>query len=234
MQGNPSDLLTFVRTALEAAADPARAAKMASYLKTEMPMFGASRPEQKRVAAAAARAYPAGDPAQLEAQVRALHAQPHREEKAVALDLCQRYKRLRSADLLPLYADLIRAGAWWDLVDGVATHLVGDALASERARVTPELDRWMSDPDLWIRRSAVISQVRHKDGTDAELLFRLCAQGAPERTFWMRKAIGWALREYAKTAPDAVQAFLDAQGDALSGLSRREAARGVAMGHRPR
>ena len=128
-----------------------------------------------------------------------------------------------TAESLPLYLHMVRDGAWWDLVDEIASHLIGEVWLKERAVVEPLADTWVEDEHLWIRRVAIIGQLRHKEHTDADRLFRYCASLAHEREFFIRKAIGWALRQYGRTDPDAVRAFVHAQGDHLSGLSRREA-----------
>ena len=87
------------------------------------------------------------------------------------------------------------------------------------------LNRWIDGEDMWLRRSAILCQNRHKERTDQEMLFDFCLRRAHEKEFFIRKAIGWALREYARTRPEEVRAFLLEHGDKLSGLSRREAAK---------
>jgi 3-methyladenine DNA glycosylase AlkD len=130
---------------------------------------------------------------------------------------------------MPLYRRLIVEGAWWDFVDEVAVRLVGRVLRDHRRQLTATIRTWAADADMWIRRAAIISQVGHKDQTDPVLLFELCETCAHEREFFIRKAIGWALREYAKTAPDTVREFALAHRAELSGLSFREATKHLAV-----
>ena len=92
-------------------------------------------------------------------------------------------------------------GAWWDHVDEVAAHLVGGVLAGHRTEVTPVMRAWARDDDLWVRRTAVLSQVRHEADTDTDLLHDVIEANLDDRSFWLRKAIGWALREYSRTEP---------------------------------
>jgi 3-methyladenine DNA glycosylase AlkD len=87
------------------------------------------------------------------------------------------------------------------------------------------MNAWIDDPNMWIRRVAILSQLRHKAETDEAQLFRYCLGRAHEKEFFIRKAIGWSLRDYAHAAPERVRAFLAAHEGALSGLSRREAAK---------
>ncbi len=119
-------------------------------------------------------------------------------------------------------------GAWWDHVDEVAAHLVGGVLAGHRPEVTPVMRAWARDDDLWVRRTAVLSQLRHQADTDTALLHDVVEANLDDRSFWLRKAIGWALREYSWTNPVWVRAEVDLLGERLSGLSRREATRRLA------
>ena len=148
---------------------------------------------------------------------------PHREEKYLALGIVTTYKQFITLKRLPLYQRLIVEGAWWDLVDDIAARAVGTVWLNERSKSTRIMSEWIDDPDMWLRRTAIIGQLKHKDQTDEQLLFDFCAKRAHEKEFFIRKAIGWALREYAKTSPESVRAFADAHRSDLSGLSFREA-----------
>lgn len=217
-------LVAEVQRALSALADPEKAAPMQAYAKSEMPFYGVKAPE-RRAATKAALSMKPPDRETYARAVLALWALPHREERYVALDLAMKHKRYITADSLPLYERLVREGQWWDLVDPVASHLVGGALLKQRAVVAPVLERWIEDEDLWIRRTAVLAQLTHKRETDLEQLFRFCLARAHEREFFMAKAIGWALRQHAHTDPDVIRTFLAEHGAELQPLSRREASK---------
>ena len=126
---------------------------------------------------------------------------------------------------LDLYRRLIVEGAWWDLVDEVAINCIGIAHLRERAEVAPTIEAWVDDDDMWVRRTSLISPIKHKGETDHATLFDHCLRRADEKEFFIRKAIGWTLREYAKTDPDRVRNFVVANRDRLSRLSFREAAK---------
>lgn len=222
-----SELTDAASTALAERANPEFAVSMAAYMKTEMPFYGVKRPELKKMARELKNRFVPADRAEYEANVRALWALPHREEKYLAIMYARAFRAYQDADSLPLFEQMIRQGAWWDFVDDIAANLVGTAWLKDRARVEVEMDRWIADDDLWIRRSAVIGQLKHKDRTDTERLLRYCRIGAPETVFWMRKAIGWALRTHSRHDPQLVRDFLEEMGDRLSGLSRREASKYV-------
>ena len=121
-----------------------------------------------------------------------------------------------------MYEEMIVSGAWWDYVDELAIRRIGPILRSARARVTPVMLGWAAGRNLWRRRTAIICQVGAKADTDTDLLTRAIEPAIAEPEFFLRKGIGWALREYAKTAPDWVRSFVD-EHPGLSGLSRREA-----------
>ena len=129
--------------------------------------------------------------------------------------------------MLGLYEEIIRTGAWWDLVDGVA-HRLGDLLQAHRAKLTPLLGRWSRDDDFWVRRAAITAQLGAKAATDTALLGAVIEANLNDPEFFIRKAIGWALRQYARTDPAWVRAFVQRHWDELSPLSRKEALRNLA------
>jgi 3-methyladenine DNA glycosylase AlkD len=152
----------------------------------------------------------------------------YREERYVAIDLTgyRAYARWQEPALLRLYEEMIVTGAWWDYVDEIAIRRVGPILRADPAAVTPIMTRWSRDADLWRRRTSVICQVGAKANTDTTLLTRTIEATLDEPDFFLRKGIGWALREYAKTNPDWVRQFVGDHPD-LPALSRREALRRI-------
>ena len=216
-------LTDFVSEELAALADPHTAAGMAAYMKTDMPFYGVKKPQRVPVFKAMLARYPLHSRAEYSAAVKALWERPHREEKYTAIGLAAAYPQYVTVVSVPLYKRMIVEGAWWDFVDGIAADLIGSVLRKDRTRMSAITDRWIGDDDMWLRRTAIICQLRHKADTDEARLFRYCHQRAHEKEFFIRKAIGWALREYAKTAPADVRAFVLAHRDLWSGLTYREA-----------
>jgi 3-methyladenine DNA glycosylase AlkD len=159
------------------------------------------------------------------AGVEALWAQPYREEKYMAIEYGGLFPAFHTAEEAPLYERLAREGAWWDLVDLVMGALASPTMLRDRKAMRKHTDRWIDDPDLWVRRLALLAQIKHNAETDAKLLFRYCLRRAPDNEFFIRKAIGWALRDYSWTNPDAVRAFLDEHGARFSALTVREASK---------
>ncbi len=231
--GADDRLVRELRGRLAAAADPTRAPAMQAYMKSELPYYGVPAPACRVIFREVLAAHPLTDRAAWRATVHALWDDAsHREERYGALALVRHrtYAAHRDHTALPLYRHLVVTGAWWDLVDDVATHLVGPLLLACPAQVRPALVGWATDDDRWLRRTSVICQLGAKEATDLGLLTLAVEANLDDRDFFLRKAIGWALRQYARTDPSWVQAFVAAHDDRISALSRREALKHAGVG----
>jgi 3-methyladenine DNA glycosylase AlkD len=123
---------------------------------------------------------------------------------------------------------MIVSGAWWDHVDEISIRLVGPLLRAHPEQVAAAVRRWSRDPDRWRRRAAVICQIGSRDATDTALLAECILATVDDPDFFLRKGIGWALREHAKTDPGWVRRFTTSYRSRLSPLSLREATRTLA------
>lgn len=222
------ELAAFVQREFQGLADPAKASQMQAYMKTEMPFYGINQPERDRVSRRFKEAFPPATETEWRTAIRTLWTLPHREEKYAALDYAAMFPEFRQPAAMDFFGQLAREGAWWDLVDFVATRLVSPTLLNHRHAVRPVIDRWVRDDSLWLRRTALLSQLKHKAHTDERQLFGHTLLRRGETAFFIRKAIGWALRDYSSTAPQAVLGFLEQHGAELSRLSYREAAKRLA------
>lgn len=215
-----------LRAGLAAAADPAAAPAMQAYMKSDLPYYGVRASSCRAVCTSVIAAHPLPDRAAWLAAVRRLWDEvTHREELYAALALLRdrRYAGHRDPGVLPVYRHVLVTGAWWDVVDDTAAHLVGPLLLAHPAEVGPVLRAWAVDEDRWLRRTAVIAQLMAKERTELDLLTTAIEANLDDRDFFLRKAIGWALRQYARTDPDWVRAFVSDHAERLSPLSRREA-----------
>ncbi|MFA7248533.1 MAG: DNA alkylation repair protein [Dehalococcoidia bacterium] len=222
-------LIEAVRAGLRAAADPAKAPRMQAYMKSEMPYFGVGSPEQARLFGAVFPAHRLPDFEAWRDTLLALWREAaHREERYAALDLAGRraYAAYLTRDALPVFEEFIVTGAWWDYVDETA-HLVGEVLRGDRVWMSREMRAWSRDADPWKRRVSIICQLRFRDATDLDLLYTCIEANLDDRAFFIRKAIGWALRQYAWVDPDEVVRFVTAHADRLSPLSKREALKNI-------
>ncbi len=216
-------LAAFIVERLAAAADPEKAGPMAAYMKTDMPFHGVQKAGRVPILRDAVKRFPPSNREDYRCAVLALWSQPHREEKYLAIGYARAFPRYVTLSSVPLYRRMIVEGAWWDLVDETAIHLVGRVMLRQRAAMTPRIETWIDDRDMWLRRTSILAQIGHKEDTDADLLFDACERRIHETEFFIRKAIGWALRDYARTDPDAVATFVTEHRGDLSGLSYREA-----------
>lgn len=195
-----------------------------------MPFLGVSSTEQKRIWRDVFPAHPLTSAADWRQVALTLWRDAtHREERyaAIALADMPRYKPYRTRAALPMLEEMIVTGAWWDLVDALATHHLGDVLRSDPAHVKPLMRRWAKDHDMWKRRAAILCQIRQKDETDLTLLYACIEPNMDHRDFFIRKAIGWALRQYAWVNPREVTRYVEANRARLSPLSVREALKNV-------
>jgi 3-methyladenine DNA glycosylase AlkD len=220
-EGLPATIMDRLVTTYGSARDPERAAPMAAYLRDQFPLLGIPAPTQKLLA----RQVLAGLGTPTEDELRDVCLRcwelPEREYQYFGCGLARRYARVCSAGFLPTAEHLITTKSWWDTVDALAAHLVGPLV--RRHGLAGAMDGWIETDRLWLIRTALLHQLTYAGNTDADRLFRYCLRRADHTDFFIRKAIGWALRQYARTDPAAVRAFVAEHRDRLAPLSVREA-----------
>ncbi|MBM7466823.1 3-methyladenine DNA glycosylase AlkD [Microbacterium esteraromaticum] len=213
-------LVVSIRTALRQAADPSIAPGQQEYMKSAMPFLGVRVPAVRALVREATRdAIEA--PELLDAALALWREAAFREERYAALVLVALKPLRGDATLLPVHEEMIRTGAWWDLVDEAA-HRLREIFDVDPELMAVEMRVWADDDDLWVRRAAIISQIGRRDATDLDVLEYAILASVEDPEFFLRKAIGWALREYGKHDPDWVRTFVSEHPE-LSPLSRREA-----------
>ncbi|MBK9177908.1 MAG: DNA alkylation repair protein [Flavobacteriales bacterium] len=206
-------------------ADRGNAATMQAYMKGIAPFFGI-KAEERRALLEEHIALHGGPPVdELPAIVRAAFACKEREMHHTAVDLLMKIAKKLTPDDLPLLEELITTKSWWDTVDALAVHVVGVVLKRYPKEITKWNKRWISSKDMWLNRTAILFQNRWKIDTDKDLLFANIDRHAAHTDFFIRKAIGWALRELSATDPKAVKEFVKSRS--LSPLSEREALRKI-------
>jgi 3-methyladenine DNA glycosylase AlkD len=223
-------LVAAVREALERAADPDRAVRARAYMKSAVPFRGVPVPQVRRLTTALLADHPLPDRPTWHDTVLALWDEAaYREERYAALALVRGRAAAPFQDLaaLDLYRHLVVTGAWWDLVDELA-HAVGAVLRRAGPPAAVVVRAWSRDDDLWLRRVAILSQLGFRSATDTALLADCIEVNLADREFFVRKAIGWALRDLARADPGWVSAYVAAAGDRMSPLSRREATKHLA------
>jgi len=224
-----SRLLPRLRASLKAQADPARALGMQAYMKSTMPYHGVRMPQVRAAAVSTFAKAEFKTCAEWRSEVLAIwRGAKFREERyaAVMLAADRRYSACRTPEATPMLEEMVVTGAWWDHVDAIA-HVVGEILRNHPEPMKRLMRAWSTDTDRWKRRVSIICQLSLKKDTDLELLYANIEPNLGDRDFFIRKAIGWALRSYAWTDPVAVARYVRKNEARMSGLSRREALKNV-------
>lgn len=212
-----------LRLAFEAQADEQVAAGMQAYMKNQFPFLGIKKPVRSAIEQTFRPVFKVLSLAEYETVIRQLWHLPYREFQYAAMELMRLRVREWSEAQVPLLEALISEKPWWDTVDFIAAHPVGTLLRQQPELRKALIAKWTATGNLWFRRTCILFQLRYGHQTDQQLLFDLCTRYAGEKDFFLRKAIGWALRQYSKSNPDAVSKYIQQQP--LSGLSLREASK---------
>lgn len=222
-------MIEALRRELAAAADPQKALAMQAYMKSTMPFRGVSSPGVAAICKKVFAEHPLdGCRHWRETVLNLWRSARFREERYAAIALLRdlRYRDCLDPRLMPVVEEMVVSGAWWDLVDSLA-HVVGQLLRTHPRQMRPLMRKWSEDPNLWKRRISIICQLGIKRETDLELLYANIEPNLADRDFFIRKAIGWALRQYAWTDPQEVARYVRRNEERLSPLSRREALRNI-------
>lgn len=223
------ELIAAIRAVLERNANPEIGEQQQAYMKSTLPYRGIKMPHLRKLMQPLLTEHTLRSHDEWESTIRELwDSATHREEwyAAIAIARYGRYREYRrSLQALPLFEHLIRAGAWWDVCDEIAQHLVGEVVMQHREDASAVMRSWSTDDDLWIRRCSILSQGTHREKTDPQLLRDCILPSIDDEDFFSRKAIGWALRDYSRFDPEFVRTFVAEFEDRLSPLSKREALR---------
>ncbi|MGW2704812.1 DNA alkylation repair protein [Streptomyces sp. NPDC001340] len=209
-----------------AAADPARAAAMRAYMKDVAPFLGIPTPDRRTLSRTVLAGTPRPDEADCIAIALRCWLLPEREYHYFAVDYLRRHAARCTSAFLPVARHLITTVSWWDTVDLLAAHVVGALVAADPG-LTADMDAWITDDDLWVARTALLHQLRYKERTDTDRLFAYCLLQSGHPDFFVRKAIGWCLREYAKTDAESVRGFLERERSRFAPLTVREALKNI-------
>jgi 3-methyladenine DNA glycosylase AlkD len=208
---------------LRAQGSPERARQEKRYLKSSLAFHGATLPQIERTVRAFTVEWPISDHDRLVALATTLWEAPVHERRMAAVTLLERHRQLLGVDDLDLLERLIRESKTWAYVDALAANVVGPICAGA-AEAGPVLDRWAGDDDFWVRRSALLSQLRPlRDGAPLGRFARYADAMLDEKEFFIRKAIGWVLREAGRRRPAEVRDWLAPRTQRASGVTMREA-----------
>jgi 3-methyladenine DNA glycosylase AlkD len=234
-RGDPTALAAGIERELRAAGDPDRAVKEKAYLKSDLEFIGTGVPALRALARRVARERPPHGHDDVVALVEALWQPPVHERRMIAVEFLRLYASRLEANDIHLIERLIRESRTWALVDTLAEHVAG-GLVEHHPRLATVLDRWATDEDLWVRRSAMLTLLGPlRRGTGDFARFARYAEAMlDEREFFIRKAIGWILRETSKKEPDRVSEWLEPRANRASGVTLREAVKYLSEEQRER
>jgi 3-methyladenine DNA glycosylase AlkD len=219
-----------LRKALRRAGDSVRAGAMQAYMKSAMPFHGVPTPLLRQVCEATFADLQFATSLQWQAQVLDLwRAARFREERYAALHLAgdKRAKSFQTPSAMNMYDELIVTGAWWDYVDDIASHRIGPILRDHPAPMRRKMLSWSKSKNLWKRRATIICQLGSKAETDLPLLYACIEPSLGSGEFFLQKAIGWALRQYAWTDCAEIKKYVRRNRARLSALSSREALKNI-------
>ena len=230
MESELPRLLPKLRRALQQAGDKAKAPMMQAYMKSAMPYHGVPTPLLRQVCKATFADVQFVTASDWQSQVLDLwRGAGFREERYAALYLAgdKRGRPFQTLSAMKVYEELIVTGAWWDYVDDIASHRVGPILRDYPAPMRRKMLSWSKGNNLWKRRTAILCQLRFKVETDLDLLYACIEPSIGSREFFLQKAIGWALRQYAWTDAAEIKRYVQLNRARLSALSCREAMKNI-------
>jgi 3-methyladenine DNA glycosylase AlkD len=215
-----------LRARLAALGSPERAEGEKAYLKSDLTFLGVRVPDVRHEVKVVLRAKPALTHDELFALAEELWAHPVHELRLAAVELLHGSPKLLTAGDLPWIEAHVRDCRTWALVDPLAGWVVGEIVLRHPEAALPVLDRWVTDDDFWIRRSAMLALGRSlARGRELDRCFAYADRLLPEREFFIRKVIGWVLRDLARTHPAEVSSWLRANMDGMNLITLREPSR---------
>ena len=221
MQLKSTNYILQVEATFRANRNPKIAVQMETYMRNQFRFLGIKAPGRRellRPFLLKENRPPLND---LNQVVKHLWENSEREYQFIAMEIANKYNKAFTADFFELFEYMITTKSWWDTVDYVASNLVGGLVKRFPKEGMKQISRWRKNDNLWLRRTCIIFQLKYKDQVDEPLLFSLIEENITHPDFFIRKAIGWALRQYGKYNPEAILTFIN--NHELSGLSKREA-----------
>jgi 3-methyladenine DNA glycosylase AlkD len=221
MSTRPHPYLRPLQQLFESHADPEVAVAQAAYMKNKFRFYGLKTDQRRSLMQQFFKEHGRPPVEELEEVVRSAWAQPQREFHYAGMEIFTHGAKKLGRDFLPLAEFMILDHSWWDTVDHIAVHGVGVILQRHPANIRQVNDRYMRSNELWLQRTALIFQLQYKEKTNTNILFGNISKLSDHPDFFIRKGIGWALRQYARTDPKAVKEFV--ASTRLAPLSVREA-----------
>ncbi|KHT65633.1 DNA alkylation repair protein [Photobacterium gaetbulicola] len=215
-------MVIFMQQRMAEAGNAEEAKAMQAYMKTDQPFYGVKAPERKAIFKQAREHTKITSFIEYKRLVLWLWSGENREEQYMAMDVAEYFKAFRTLEAFPVYEEMLTEAGHWDTVDKIASNLIGPLIKAHR-ELEDVVRNWRESDNMWLRRASLLVHLKHKSETNLSLLEETILMLASENEFFIRKAIGWVLREYAKTDSDYVRSFVQRYQEQLSPLSRKEA-----------
>lgn len=212
-----------VRQSFEAHADSERAKGMKAYMRNQFEYLGISAPMRKELLKPFIRNYSWKGEEPFIELLNLFWAMPQREFKYIALDFSFRFEKKLNPTAIPFFESLIAKESWWDTVDGIAPHVIGNIVKRNMLFRERLCEKWIESDNIWYQRAAIILQLKFRGQTDFDLLKALILRRADSKEFFVQKASGWALRQYSRINPNAVKQFINE--NKIPSLAAREGMR---------
>ncbi len=216
----------YIKNELLSNCDPLKALQMQAYMKTKQQFYGVQSKLRKQIFRDAIKRHPISSQEEWEKVIIELWNGKHREEMYHALEVAEKYKKYHTENAWQLFEKLLRTATNWDTVDWLSSNLIG-RLVEKYRYLENDIWIWTYDDNFWVRRASLLVHLKHKEETNIRLLSQTILKLAHEKEFFIRKAIGWVLRQYSYTNPEWVVQFVEQYEDKLSGLSKREALKAI-------
>jgi len=213
--------LQETQTAFKKHSNPAIAQKMKAYMRNQFEYIGMKSELRNITQREIIQKLGVPENEQLEEIVRALWVLPEREYQYFALELLERRIMKASPEIIHLLESLILSKSWWDTIDGISPSLVGTLFRNYPELIIPVTNKWMASGNIWLQRSCILFQLKYKGDMDLDLLYKFIEQLKDSKEFFIKKSIGWILRQYSKYNPDEVRRYVESTD--LQPLSVREA-----------
>ena len=217
---NENQVLSTLLASYRHSANAHKAIGMSAYMRNQFVFLGISAPDRKPLIQPLFKVFKPNANS-LEWLLRQLWEQEEREFHYAAIVIASHYKKYWDASFIEVFEFWITTNSWWDSVDTISSHCIGPFFERFPNVKRTVLDRWENSPNLWLNRACIIHQLQYKSKTDTAYLARVISMHSHSSEFFIQKAIGWALRQYAKTNPEWVIQFV--ASTELKPLSRREA-----------
>jgi len=200
--------------------------RMAQYMKNQFPFYGIQSTPRRHISRQWLKNHPIVNETDTCDVLKLLWGKNQREFQYIGSDIAKKNKRKLTPKSIPTLEYCIRTKSWWDTVDALAAHPIG-MIVQHHPGLISLMDQWIEDENMWIRRTALLYQLQYKEKTNQDRLFRYCELRMDDSEFFIRKAIGWVLRQYSYIDPDAVIDFVDKWDGRLSNLSKREGLKAI-------